>query len=238
MSDARILTGLAVTTFGVAALLDQADGGSNALQVLVHWWPLSLVALGLVNLFRLIERRWAVAGPLLAVFVGTVLLLHTVSGERSKQLYTLLWPTMFILLGLWIAMAGAERGNHSLVPSNEIRDVVWLRGRYLRSSVPFRRASITVLFGALELDLRHAQLEPTTAINLNVLCGTVHVLVAQSVRYEVLRPFVLRARGLDEDQLDTSTEPLHLRIHALALFGDISVRVTKKTSGGTPPAIS
>jgi hypothetical protein len=238
MSDARIFTGLAVTTLGVAALLDRAVSGSNALQVLGRWWPLSLVALGLVNLFRLIESRWALAGPLLAVLIGTVLLLHTITGEGIKQLYALLWPTMFVLLGLWIAMAGAGRGHHSLVPSDEIRDVVWFRGQYLRNSVPFRRASITVLFGALDLDLRQSRLEPTTAMNLNILCGTVQVLVAKSVRYEILRPFVLRARGMGHDQLDTSTEPPHLRIHALALFGDVSVRVTEETSGSTPPTIS
>ena len=155
--EIRILVGLILVTLGVAIFLDHAEGNTRALRILGDWWPVSIIAWGLVNVLRLIERRWMLGGPLSAILLGGLLLVWTLDNQTGRWLMAFLWPTAIVLVGFWLVLAAVESGEHRSTHSDELRRAVWFRGMYLtQGAQSLRRANITVLFGTLELDLRES----------------------------------------------------------------------------------
>ena len=57
-SGRRILTGLLIAVAGAVIFVDRVGGTGVLLSFVRHWWPLTLVAVGVLNLFR----RWSASG--------------------------------------------------------------------------------------------------------------------------------------------------------------------------------
>jgi hypothetical protein len=226
MSGKRIVAGLLLVAAGMYLLGERIGESAELLRLLRTWWPVLLVALGLINLARLIERPWAWAfiGPSLIIATGSLLLLYNLD-KLDTQLYRELWPTVLVTLGTWVAVAGADWTGRS-DSDGEVRRLVWLRGDHIAVGAgPFIRATITVLFGAVRLDLREAQLregDPGAFVDINALFGTVEILILEGVDIEERRAFVIgrgRLRTLSIPPLGAD-----LTVSTLGLFADVVVR--------------
>jgi hypothetical protein len=225
MPDRRHLLGAGLVAVGTF-ILGQRIGRSDELGVLLRtWWPLGLVAFGLVSLVRLVERpfAWAFVGPLAIIAGGTVVLLH--SHDRiNPAIYPLLWPTGLVLAGLWIALAGVAWQRSSPSVDVEFTRFVWLGGEHIvRRPGPFKHAALVVLFGAVKLDLRAAVLAGVS-IDVTALFGTVEILLPDHADVDERRVFVLGRGKLEH----TTLEPLgaQVTINVLGLVGDVTVTRT------------
>jgi hypothetical protein len=208
---------LAVTV-GLAIFLDRAGGIDGVAELLREWWPAGLVAFGLANMVRLVHRPWGIVGPLIVMALGVVFLLITL-GPLDRGDFPLIWPACLVLAGYSVALAGADWGAERLMVENELRQFVWLRGKRITSrATEFWRADVTVLFGALELDLRQATLYRRAVVNVNALFGSVDVIVAPGVSVHQRRPFILSLAGIQAGTPPAGSGA-HLTINLLALFG-------------------
>jgi hypothetical protein len=159
---------------------------------------------------------------LTVIVAGLALLLltfHLVSWDA----YPIVWPSVVVLAGFAIALAGADWNEQRLPHQNEVRQFVWLRGKRLVSRAPeFWRADITILFGAFELDLRAASLHEPAVVNVNAVFGTVDVIVPPGVKVHQRRPFLLDRVGIHTGVPETiKTE---LTINLLGLFASATAQ--------------
>lgn len=196
MPARRIFLGLLAVTVGVAIFLDRVGGIDEVLPILRRWWPLALVAVGLVNLVRFAPHPWGVLGPLLVILAGGLLLFVTL-GRVQREDYPLIWPAALVLAGFVVALAGADWPDQHLPHQNEFRQFVWLRGQRVISRAPqFWRADVTVLLGSFELDLREAELYRQAVVNVNAIFGSVDVIVPPGITVQTRRPFLLDRFGV------------------------------------------
>jgi hypothetical protein len=79
------LLGLVGAALGAALLIERNGGAGEMAELARRWWPVLLVGLGLVNLIRLSNARWAVMGPLLAIIAGALLLLPILDVPALQQ---------------------------------------------------------------------------------------------------------------------------------------------------------
>jgi hypothetical protein len=218
----RVLIGLALIGLGVVFLLDRA-GTVDAGDVIGDWWPVIIVALGLV---QLAERPPSLVGPAIVVGAGALLLLFT-TDVLQESAWNFVWPVVLIAIGVLII---ARRGSGSL-PRDDGDDVVRASGIFggpevSSSSQRFRGASLTAVFGGVTLDLRRARPAPEGAtVSATAAFGGIDILVPRGWRVTTAGTPIF---GGIEDKTDRGGElpadaPI-VHVDAMALFGGVDIK--------------
>ena len=223
LDPGRTLLGMVVLAVGVLYLLDTLNV-LDAGEVIGRWWPVALIAAGLL---QLAERRGSLVGPLIVVGVGTLLLLDTTNVVEGDT-WNYVWPIVLVGIGGAILL-GRPRAN---VPAGAAaEDTVTATGVFGEPKVrtvsqQFKHASLTALFGGVTLDLRDALPDPSGAtITATVAFGGINVLVPRGWR------IVMSSTPVFGGVAD-KTEPVGalppdaptLRVNGLALFGGIEIK--------------
>lgn len=221
-SPGRILIGLALIGLGVVFLLDRA-GNIEAGEILGDWWPVAIIAVGLV---QLAERPRSIVGPAIVIGAGVLVLLFTTDVLQGDA-WSLVWPLVLIAIGLVII---ARRGAGGL-PRGAGEDVVRATGLFggpevASTSQRFRGAALTAIFGGVTLDLRQARPAPEGAtVNATAVMGGIDILVPRG--WKVTTSGTPIFGGID-DKTDRSGElPADaptLHIDAMAIFGGVDVK--------------
>jgi predicted membrane protein len=200
----QLVLGVSIAVVGVLFTLDN-------LHILrardyLQFWPLALVAIGLVNVGRARTPAGALGGVIWIV-AGSALL-----GDRLGFVHVNLWnywPLLLVLVGGRIVLqtvstdAPAQQGANA----SEVVSAVALMGGFDRkvTSQEFRGGELTAFMGGGKLDLREAMPAGGQAIiNVFALMGGFEILIPEtwSVSLEVT-PFM----GSVEDKARTSTSP-------------------------------
>ena len=223
----RVLLGLVVISVGVLFLLDSADVLSAG-EAIGHWWPVAVVALGLL---QLAQRPSSLTGPLLLIVAGGVLLLFTTEAVQGNA-WDYIWPLAVIAAGTMILRHW--RGAGTLPADIDRDDTIVATGIFGGPSVAsasqrFHSASLTAIFGGVTLDLRHATPAPDGAtITATAAFGGIDILVPRGWRITTSSTPLFA--GV-EDKTDTSSELAEdaptLHVDALALFGGIEIKHSK-----------
>lgn len=223
----RILLGLTVVTLGVLFLLDAA-GALDAGDAIDNWWPLLLVAGGLLTLA---ERPPGVLRGVVLMVAGGVGLLLT-NDLLDERAWAYVWPALVIAAGVVVLI---RRGVPIAATPQEdvVRSTAVFGGPKVAStSRAFRGAWLTAFFGGITLDLRGAELAPEGAtINATVAFGGIDILVPRGWRISVRSTPIFG--GLD-DKTDSAQDlpedaPV-LHVDAVAIFGGVDI-THEKDSG-------
>jgi hypothetical protein len=233
--------GLLLVSLG-AGLIARELGFLPAHVRVVDFWPLLIVVLGISVLLR---AGGIVSAVLALAFVATggVLLAGNLGFLTSSV--TRLWPILLVLLGLWALFRGGGGPDrpgpgrwrpHGGSPPSESEapravDEDRLSRQYTASGAELRIESqawkggeLGVTAGGVELDLRHAQLDPDGAVLvLRVLMGGVEIRVPDTWRVQLdVVPFI---GGADDSTRSTqgSTSAPRLRITGTVTLGGVSV---------------
>jgi predicted membrane protein len=218
----QLILGVAIATAGVLFTLDN-------LHILrardyLQFWPLALIAIGLVHVFQAKTAAGTVGGGVW-ILVGMVLL-----GNRLGLFHANIWnfwPLILVLVGariVWQTMdtnRAADRGDTSATVS-----AIAVMGGFERriTSHEFRGGEMTAFMGGGKLDLRDAMPSGGQAvINVFAMMGGFEILVPETWRVvSEVTPFM----GGIEDKARTSANPGApcLVIRGFVMMGGVTLK--------------
>jgi predicted membrane protein len=223
-----IVPGLILIAIGTLFLLDHM--GFIHAELYWKFWPLAIIAIGLVRVFRPGERIIGLG----FIFVGLVLQLHELG--YTNLAWGAIWPFLLIFAGLQIIWSrfGASRvpGMPGVTSSgaDTVNEYALFGGVERRVNVNnFRGGSITAIFGGVEVDFRSADIEGEEAnIFVEAIFGGVEITVPE--RWIV----IFQGQSVFAGYSDETRQPLPdapgapprktLILHGRAVFGGISVK--------------
>jgi hypothetical protein len=217
----RLLLGVGLLVVGILFLLDLADY-VNAGSVIRTWWPLAVIAFGLM---ALIGPSRSLIGGAIVTGVGVILLVASL-GLLPVTAGELILPLILIAVGggLLLVRSGVTAGGDS---RDRVNGFTMFGGQTtVARSESFTGGSVTALFGGIDLDLRSATLSPDGAgIETFAAFGGINVIVPRGWRVTVTGMPLFAAF---EDKVDRSVAPeqdaSHLVVSGIALFGGVEVK--------------
>ncbi len=212
------LVGLLIIALGVGFLLDALNLW-NFSVILADWWPLLIVAMGLLTL---LSNPKEILWPFVMIGAGMLLLLRQLDAV-SFNVWSLIWPILLIVVGfsfitdrlspkpkqsgddgidLFVAFSGLDISNKS---SN------------------FTGGKATVLFGGMTLDLRHAKVKKEAYINSFTGFGGLELKVPDT--------WIVKTSGMplfggweDKTTKPTAKNAPVLHVRGTCLFGGVEIK--------------
>jgi predicted membrane protein len=221
----RLFFGLLIILIGLIFLLgsmDKLDVG----DIFSTYWPLILVIIGLWHLISSNFQN-AFIGILFIAVGGFFQLVEW--GILGGNVWNILWPLLIIVVGLWIILKPSFKSFHGKVPQIKDDDLgafVLFSGIKRRlESKNFRGGSATAMFGGMELDLTHTELEGNQAtVELTALFGGIDIWVPREWKVIVDSTAILG--GVEDKHRPVSGEETKttLFIKATAIFGGVEIK--------------
>jgi hypothetical protein len=215
----RLLVGLTVVAIGVLLFLDSANV-LDASRAIDRWWPLLLVAAGVLT------RRLLLTG------IGVFALLFTTDVLHGNG-WDYFWPAAIIVAGVAVLRRWSARATPLPAGASDedvVRATAVFGGPKLaNSSQHFRGGSLTAVFGGFELDLRGARPAPEGAsVNVTTVFGGADILVPRGWRISVRSTPIFG--GVDDKTEHAAPLPDDapaLRIDAVTIFGGVAIKHDK-----------
>jgi predicted membrane protein len=219
----RLLLGLVLLSAGGVLLAGHADL-LDAGEVFSTWWPLIVIAAGLL---KFAERPRDLGGAAAVTGVGVVLL-----AWRLDLVGALLLPLALIGAGL-VVLFRTPHAEASRLDAPDIEMLAIFGSRDTRvTSARFDGGRAVAVFGGVDLDLRHTALPPEGAdLELVSVFGDLEVLLPMGWAVEVSGPVVLG--DLDDRTLGAPAGAPVLRIRATVVIGDVELRTDALTHART-----
>jgi Domain of unknown function (DUF5668) len=217
MNWARVFFGSLLAIAGAVLLLDYT-GALDAGDVFATWWPLVVIAAGVLSYFSN-PRNWQI--PLIIVIVGAALLLRSTGVVETLEVVV---PALLILVGIFV-IAGRSMGSKSQEAGDRITGFTVFSGSQIAShSKQFQGGSLGALFGGVEVDLRDAHPAPGANLDVFAAFGGIEIRVPQG--WQVTTKGLPIFGGFDNATTKDSLPPdsPHLDINATVLFGGLDVR--------------
>ncbi|HEX7502451.1 MAG TPA: DUF5668 domain-containing protein, partial [Acidobacteriota bacterium] len=222
-----ILVGLILIAVGGMVLLANLDILPFNVD-LAHWWPLILVALGVVHLWN--NRTIFDFSGLFLILLGGVFLMATLGKIDWDEVWRY-WPAVLILLGLSIVFRRSSlprEGKHwsggaSSDPDVRVTNILAGTDRRIDSQ-EFKGGDVSNILGGTKLDLLQSRLAPGEwLLTVSTVLGGVEILVPRNWRIEVHPTNMLG--GVDDHTRQTpDAGGGKLVIKASALLGGIEIK--------------
>jgi predicted membrane protein len=224
---AQIVVGLAVIAIGVLFLFDNL--GWLDIDLTVQFWPVILIAAGVLKILQGREPRGKVTGAVLVV-VGAVLLL------KGLGIFHITWnmlaPLLMIAGGLAVVARSASRKSRQdafgvgFKPDGDnVIQVAAILGSYRRriTSQQFAGGEITAVMAGCDLDLREASMPPGEAVlHVFTLMGGVNIQVP--VDWTVQLEGIPVLGGFDETTLRPKDGTKRLIVRGHTIMGGLEIR--------------
>jgi len=164
----QALLGVLIIAVGVLFTLDNLDiiDARDYLQ----YWPVGLVAIGLLKLYHAARGGRGWFGGLLFVSIGAWMLIERIVYFRIDARQVM--PLFLVFLGgylVWRGLFGGSAGARAADGVNRFSSLSILGGCERRSSAPaFEGADLTAIMGGCDIDLRGASIAPGTEAVIDV----------------------------------------------------------------------
>ncbi len=225
-SSGAMIAGLIIIAVGAVLLLNQL--GIFPHGIVVHFWPVALIVVGLIKIFNGKERgEWLAGGCLI---VGGVLLQTNSLGITHITL-SQAWPMFIIVVGLMVvahSLSGKACGGPAPTTDADL-DSFYIFGGGERNvnAKDFRSARLFAVFGGYEVDLSRAEMAGNEAyVEANAVFG------GGEIRVPLNWKVVLQGMGVfggyndktQHVQTDASVPAKTLYVRGVAVFGGIEVK--------------
>lgn len=193
------------------------------------WWTLFILVPCIINLIQYGPNGGNIAG----ICVGVVLLLGAQGILAFSMIRKLLVPAILILIGFSILLSNTKRkitdqqGNQ--IPFEKTgtggSDVSGVfDGRKVQyDGQLFEGATVSAVFGGVNMDLRSAVIERDVRIDATAIFGGVEIYVPSNVVVRVMSTPVLG--GVSNRALAPTEVPCHtLYINATCVFGGVDIK--------------
>lgn len=215
----RAVLGGAAITAGLILFLGVVSA-VDAGAVLGRWWPLVIIALGMVQVTT--ERRFR-PGAIVLLGVG-VLLLAITTGIVDGSVWPVLGAVSLIALG--VAVMAPRSSRRQNIDGTDVSGVVVLGARRLvATSSTVESGDVTVVIASGVVDLSNAGLAPGARITVTVVLGGCDVIVPHgwAVRLTGIPLLGLWDNTTRRDLAMGAGTP-QLEIHATVVLGGLEVR--------------
>lgn len=193
------------------------------------FWPVILIAIGLVNLVDG-PRNYVFSGLMLSF--GTIFLLRNLGFDYfyGIDFWDMFWPLVLIIVGVWFLTSKKNRsfakGKREV--SDDLVDtmVIFSGSDMLNQSQNFRGGQATALFGGIDMDLRHAEIVNRPAKKMDVFAafGGVDIKVPEHWRVKVTGIPLFGGWGNKTANKENASKEIDLEINCLVLFGGFDVK--------------
>jgi len=164
---AQLVIGLTIATMGILFTLDNL--GVLDARDFLRFWPLAIVAIGVMNATAARDVGGRVFGWFIA-FVGLWWVLGNLNIIHAR-LWDL-WPMILVFFGGSLVLRGlyGREFGRSTDSSSQFSAIAMLGGfdRTVTAD-PFRGGEITAIMGGGKIDLTRARIENTASASVNVL---------------------------------------------------------------------
>jgi predicted membrane protein len=237
----RLVFGLVVLAFGLIFLLSNLNVIDSSKYF--RFWPMVLIAFGLVRLLQPRHGSGRMFGLILAS-LGALLLLKDL-GKIHFNIWAL-WPLALVLFGLgivWDVLRGRSRwesscrgprvrvnvdrdgGSTRIDPDSAVNiNCVFSGDKRIVTSQDFRGGTISTMMGGCELDLRQASISGGEAVlDTSVVFGGIELRVPEDWRV-VLRVNATLGGVEDKTRKPAGEGGKTLMVTGNVTFGGLEVR--------------
>jgi len=158
----------------------------NLGPLFTNWWPLILIAVGILKL-----KGHDKTGGVIILLVGVAFLSATLGIINWGNIFRL-WPLILVAIGLSIIMKAKGRTwwgvtSSSATSEDFIKSSVIFGGvDQTVNSENFKGGDVSAIFGGVELDFRQAKLSPEGCqLNITAIFGGVGITVPQDWQISV-----------------------------------------------------
>ncbi len=219
----QLLMGLLIISIGIIFTLDNL--GVTDGPTLLRYWPVGLIAIGLLKAQQARDGGGALAG-LLFVVVGGWLLLESFGIVRLSVWE--LWPVLLVFFGasmVWQGLYGRSRRMYDSTDANATISGLAILGGVSRASNSrtFKGGDLTAILGGCEIDLRQAAIDGEAVLDVFAICGGVEIRVPDD--WMVVSRVTPVLGGYDDKTRPPQSAGAHrLVIRGFVIMGGIEVK--------------
>jgi predicted membrane protein len=217
--SSKSFLGVILILLGVGFLLQQMDMFSFG-AFFSTWWPLILIALGVI---QLLSKPPAYTAGIIFLGLGGYFQLRQL-GIVETSFFRFFFPIIVILVGVRILL-GSNRGAAGFSDQTISHFNIFSGYETGVTSQTFRGGSVTSIFGASEIDLRQAALESERVVmDITVIFGGSTIKVPEHWRVTadgipIFGGWENKTKHVPKEGLTAPT--IHFR--CVALFGGIEI---------------
>jgi predicted membrane protein len=212
----RNFFGLIIVLLGVAFLLQQFNV-PHADRLIAVWWPLVVIAVGVVA-WSSNPRQWF--GPLVIMLVGVILLVDQMN-IMAHSAWNVFWPVIIIVVGGRILMGRAGGGGEKTSSGSADANALF-SGVDRKVTDNFTGNCVSAWFGGVKLDLREAKFTDKTELCVSAGFGGVEVWVPKTVK--VVTKVMPIFGGAEDKTTPVSNAVNTLTITGTVIFGGVTIR--------------
>jgi predicted membrane protein len=226
-NSGRVIGGIVLLMVGLAIFARQMD------LDLPHWlfrWPMILIVIGVYLGGR---QSFRLGGWIVPIIIGAVFITDDILDNMDLHLGRYLWPSMFVLAGLYMILRPRRNRDWSgmgteTISSDDLVDATAIFGGTKRNIISknFKGGEVSTFFGGNDLDLSQADIQGTAVINISTAFGGTKLILPShwNLQSEVVCIF----GGLD-DKRKMSKEGISdpsktLILKGTCIFGGIDIK--------------
>jgi hypothetical protein len=215
----QALLGIFIILFGLVLMGDNL-GLVQARQVL-GFWPVALVALGLVVFRRASDASGRLSGALITA-AGVLLTGAHVFGWHVG--IGLIWPFALIAIGAAMIMRAFGRGAPGgLAGEQRLSSVaVWSGVKRRVTSPAFQYADLTAVMGGIEIDLRQAGMNGEAVLDLFVVMGGASIQVPPD--WTVSNQAIVFMGGVEDRSTGHPGATQRLVLRGFVMMGGVEIK--------------
>ncbi|HZE27291.1 MAG TPA: DUF5668 domain-containing protein [Terriglobales bacterium] len=225
-SSGAMIAGVMIIAVGAILLLNQL--GMFPHGIVVQFWPVVLVVIGLIKVFSGKDRGERVVGGCL-IAAGTIL--QTNHLGITHIAWSQAWPMFIIVVGLMLVIHAFSEKTCGLPGSTTDAELdsfyIFGGGERNVNAKDFRSARLFAVFGGYEVDLTRAEMAGNEAyVEANAVFGGGEIRVPMNWKV------VLQGMGVfggyndktQHVQTDPSAPSKTLYVRGVAVFGGVEVK--------------
>lgn len=224
----RSIFGVVIIAIGVIILLGNL-GHLDTSDIFSTYWPVIIIAIGLVNL---LDRHGSKTFASVVLIIGIILQLKELDIEflRDINIYEFIFPGIIIIMGLWIIIPRSrisKRNSQNVERKDVIDHVSIFSGKDIINSSPqFSGGNLFSTFGGIDVDLRHADIVSNEPIVIDVFVAfggiSLKVPIDWRVEYHGISLF-----GGADDKTDPGVHNSNkvVIVKGLVMFGGLEIGI-------------
>jgi predicted membrane protein len=205
-----------------------------------YLWPAALILIGLSSL---IKNRQLQIFSLILLVIGGLFFLRAlrILDISNQQIWSYIWPSVLILLGLNVLFTRESRRIHVQVSDNSDDTTKKVNDKHRSSSnqgtynvimggiservdsQEFKQCTVNSVMGAADIDFSNIYWETGSAyLELNALMGAIECIVPTGVKLEINGTPI--AAGFENNAISQDDSERTLKISYTAILGGIELK--------------